>query len=98
MGILDSILGNPVIGKALFGQLKGLFTERGLEFILVKLDANGEVELELHKKGESRVVTFPEGGDRNAMNGLIDGLIANRTVSAPDTLRVGKPKKGVKHA
>lgn len=103
MGLLDGLLNNPLVSKMLFGQLKGLFQEKNLEFIVLRQDDAGEVEVELHVKGESRVVTFPEGGDRAAMNSLIDGLIANRTVTTPERLTVPqkhalRAKKGGKNA
>lgn len=100
MGMLDGLLSNPVVTKALFGQLKGLFKEKNLEFIALRLDADGEVELEMHQVGESRIVTYPESGDRPAMDSLINGLIANRTVATPDRLSLSgkKGKKGGKNA
>lgn len=87
--MLDGILSNPTIQKLAFGQLKGLFSEKNLDFILVKLDDQGEIELEMHKVGESRI---------------IPALIVSDTVDSPtaipvrpERLRLTK-KKGGKHA
>lgn len=55
-GILEGILGNSVVQKLAFGQLKGLFVEKNLDFILVRLDQDGEIELAMYEKGEAAVV------------------------------------------
>lgn len=60
MSLLEGILGNETIQRMAFGQLKGLFESKQLDFILVKLDAQGEVELELYKKGEAKIIPAHE--------------------------------------
>lgn len=97
MGMLDSFLGNETVQRLAFGQLKGLFAEKNLDFILVKLDAQGEIELEMYRRGEGIVVPIPEGlTGEQVLKGVSNYPFRNDPERL--TLKPNGKKKGGKHA
>lgn len=82
---LDNLLSNPVIGKALFGQLKGIFTEKDLDFIMVRLDEQGEVELLMYKSGEAVVCPVPDGMTQAELYTKVSDMVAGKSLAKQPT-------------
>lgn len=57
MGLLDGILGNKVVKDLAFGQIKKIFKEGNVDFIVLRLDHNGEIVVELYEPGDAVVVS-----------------------------------------
>lgn len=93
MSLLESILGNSTVANLAFGQLKNLFAEKNLEFIAVKLDENGEVELELYKKGEATVVPIPEGLTADQVIRGVAAHVPFPRTTEPEKIKVGNRKR-----
>jgi hypothetical protein len=59
MSLFGNLFENPAIKKAAFGQLKKLMESENLGFIIVRLDADGELAFDLYKPGEAEIVVTP---------------------------------------
>lgn len=53
--MLDSILSNPMVKNLAFGQIKKVFSEGNVEFIVLRLDDKGELVVDLYDRGEAVV-------------------------------------------
>lgn len=76
MSLLDTFLNNDTVRKMAFGQLKGLFQEKDLEFIIVALDGDGEVVLDMYAKGEAVITPL----NREGVSKIEKGPVAVKSV------------------
>lgn len=98
MSLLDTFLNNDTVRKMAFGQLKGLFQEKNLEFIVMSLDADGEVMLDMYAVGESVIVakSTPEGVESlSESQGFVSGA-AKQIPAAAALKAITGGKKGGK--
>jgi hypothetical protein len=58
--MFGNLLENPAIKKAAFGQLKALIKGKNLEFLVIALDESGEIDAQLYRKGEAKIVLNPD--------------------------------------
>ncbi len=59
MSLVDTIAKNGFLKNVLFGQLKNVFKEGNVAFIVVRLDPEGEIVVDLYEHGEATIVANP---------------------------------------
>lgn len=55
MSILDSLFNSEVLQEKAFGIFKKMMSDKGLEFIVLRVDGDGNMELSMYKPGEASI-------------------------------------------